>query len=228
MIFLHIGTPKTGSKSIQSALADHAERLRALGYSLYRGTHKDGSNHVELHLATLREACETLSRLKWPWARGDAYRREVAERVARFLHERETPHAVFSNEGLAFLRHPDELQWLQAMLSVAGDAVRIILYLRNKDDFLRAYEAQIRKVPGRAPATDPRSALYLGTDAWITDYPALIDAYADCFGREALTVLDYDREVAVHGSVLPSFQRALGLPPLTIRRLDRYFLNRSV
>jgi hypothetical protein len=187
---------------------------RPNGLSLFRGRHKDGSNHLELHLAALRDGVDTLSRRKWPHACGDAYRREVAERIGRFLGERTTPHAVFSNEGLSLLRHPDELERLAALLGAANEPVRIILYLRNRGDFLRAYETQIRKVRARVPSTDPGSALYVGPDAWTADFDALAAAYASCFGHERIIVLESEdllAEVAGGIDALPHLASYRGL-----------------
>ena len=74
-----------------------------------------------------------------------------------------------------------------------------------------------RSVP---PSPDPDSPFYLGEDTWLVDYPPRIrlwERYAD-----RVTVIDYDEQMRLHSSVLPSFAGILGIAPSR-----DYFLNRS-
>ena len=225
MIYLHIGTLKTGSKSIQKFLGDHREHLLAFGYSFYSGCCPNPNNHSELHLATLRDDRDSLGRQKWPNKRGEQYKQQILSRVQQFLRSRKTPHAIFSNEGLSLLRYPDELDRLAEMID--GDDLRIILYLRNKKDFLRSYTNQICKVRGRHPLKDPNSALYVGFDSWLVDYKTLIKVYAACFGKQKIIVKNYDQELSKEGNILNSFQTVLQLPTKTKIDSSSYWLNRS-
>jgi len=75
MIFLHIGTHKTGSKSLQRFLFDHTAQLAASGYDLYKGSHKNPTNHRELLLGSC----------PWTWCRSCG---EVARRCDIFLGSR--------------------------------------------------------------------------------------------------------------------------------------------
>lgn len=143
----------------------------------------------------------------------------------KFLRNCKTPHAIFSNEGLSLLRYSDELDRLAEMMN--GDRLRIILYLRNKEDFLRSYTNQICKVRGRYPLTDPTSALYVAPDSWLVDYKTLIEVYSTRFGRENILVKNYDQELSKEGNTLTSFQDALELPPEAKRNPSDYWLNRS-
>lgn len=163
MIYLHIGTLKTGSKSIQKFLSDHRVHLLSHGYTFYCGCCPNQNNHSELHLATLRDNRDSLGRNKWPEKCGEKYMQQISLRVQGFLRNRNTPHAVFSNEGLSLLRYPDELDRLARMMN--NEEVKIILYLRRKHDFLRSYRQQILKVPGRHPSNDPTSSLYVANDS---------------------------------------------------------------
>jgi hypothetical protein len=63
--------------------------------------------------------------------------------------------------------------------------------------------------------------------SWIVDWDELIDVYAGVLGREAVTVLDYDREVQNHGTILTALWSACGLPE-TLRPNHRaQWLNAS-
>jgi len=226
MIYLHIGTSKTGSKSLQKFLDDHREELHECGWAFYRGFLKNGSNHTELHLATVRETCETIGRLKWPEAKGDDYRKKIAAKIKDFLKEKIPPNAIFSNEGLSFLREPEELKKLSDMLNVLNDQIKVIVYIRNKSDFISSYKDQILKNKGRSLSKNPKSALYLGEDAWVANFNPLIQVYQNQFGKENVLVLNYDIELEKRGSVLPSFVKALDLPEDFVIKNNNYHLNK--
>lgn len=226
MIVLHIGTHKTGSKSLQRLLADYREELHALGYAVYQGMHHNPCNHAELGLAALRHDRDSFARWNHPGSSTPEFTRAVRARVAGFLAGLDTPHAILSNEDLAYLRHADEVETLRGILGGAGP-VRVVVYLREKSAFLRSYAQQIRRRPGRLPSTDPRSAFYVEPDSWLVDYEGLVACYAAAFGRDGVTVLDYDDLLAREGNVIPSFLRTLGVPPFPGLDLRDYFLHRS-
>ena len=225
MIYLHIGTLKTGSKSIQKFLGDNREHLLNYGYSFYRGCCPNENNHSELHLATLRDDRDSLGRQKWTERRGEEYKQQILLRVQKFIRNRKTPQAIFSNEGLSLLRYSDELDRLAEMMD--GDNLRIVLYLRNKKDFLRSYTNQICKVRGRHPLKDPNSALYVAPDSWLVDYKKLIEVYSTRFGRQNIIIKNYDHERSETGNILNSFQDALELPLEAKRNPSDYWLNAS-
>lgn len=221
MIYLHIGTHKTGSKSIQLFCSKHQDWLSAHGISFYRGIHVNPTNHTELHLASLREGRDSFARLRWPEARGSLYFKQVANSVDAFLASRKTPDALFSNEDLSFIRYPDECERLRRLFQKHTDEFTILLYLRNKQDFRRSFRDQIHKIPDRVPSANPRSALYLGGNSWLFDYDSLIRVFSERFGKKNVIVLDYDHECIRHESVVASFVSAIGLPSTELEDATR-------
>jgi len=213
---LHIGTHRTGSTSIQRWLADHREWLAARGYAVYEGLHIP-ANHVELYLAAMRRNRDSFAKQSFRgWSFGADYRALVSRRVREHLALHPARQGVFTTEGLSLLRHEDELDALQNVLGEAAARTSILLFLRNRQDYLNSYRTQLASQPGRIPATDYWSALYVEDDTWLTDYDQLVAAYARTFGGHNVTVIDFDKEVAVHGSVLPSFLAWLGIPQAEI------------
>ncbi len=225
MIFVHIGTHKTGSKSIRQMLADNRVVLMNRGFSVYTGNLRP-NNHIEIHLASLRLQRDSFAKLNRPDVVVDEnYRQKTMSEVRSFL-ENASENVIISSEGLCWLRFDDETERLQKMLSQRGDQIKLILYLRDKSDFLRSYQAQINKKPGRKISDQRDSVLYVQPDTWLTDYDALVSTFERRFGKENLTVLDYDDELARMGSVIPSFLQVLGLQDeKAIRR--EYFIHRT-
>jgi hypothetical protein len=231
VIFVHIGTHKTGTTSIQRYLLDNASALASAGYDRYQGIFPQ-ANHIELHLACLRDDCESFARLR---LRGtivfdDAYRLMIRDRVRGFLGRSTLPHQLLSNEGLSWLRYPAEMKRLRDVLCEGGSCegkVNFVLFLRNRQDFLQSYRAQILKVPGRVESDDPASALYARDDTWVADFDGLIEAYRQGFPEATFSIIDYDFATQRDGSVIPAYLRAIGLDPARMPPWQDYHLNRS-
>lgn len=215
-IYLHIGTHKTGSTSIQQWLHDNRSLLLKHNRQVYQGLHRR-DNHPELYLAALRYDRDSFGKLKMPEISFDAeYTRSIAQRVQSFIKRSAADNLIFTAEGLSHLRHPDELERLKQVLGNQYDSIRVILVLRDQATYLDRYRKQLLSKRGRKPSKDYWSCLYVEDDTWMTDYRQLQDAYASAFGKDSLHVIDYDREFQTCRNILPAFVRAIGLDPSTL------------
>jgi hypothetical protein len=227
-LLLHIGTHKTGSTSLQKFLLDNATVLVRHGVGLYRGQFHE-ANHVELQLAAMRYDRDSFGKQRLASdTRIDAdFTKQVATRVRRFISSCREPRILFTSEGLSLLRHDDEIDRLRTILDAFNAEVSVVLYLRNKEDFLQSYIRQLHKVATRTEATDYWSALYVEPDTWLTDYESLISAYERGFGAKCVTTIDYDAEMLRVGNIIPSFLNVLEIPSTAASEVDSYFLNQS-
>lgn len=229
MIVIHAGTHKTGSKSLQQFLADNASYLLEAGFDLYRGNQRNPSNHIELHLAALRKERDSFARWNFPEIAEDiTYYDQISKRTRSFVLNSQGKNQIFTNEDLCLLRYEDEFDRLKHLVVAETNEIKIVLFVRNKDDFLRSYTGQLLKKPGRLPSADPSSALYVEANSWVADFRALVDGYSSAFGKGNVTTIDYDREVALRGNVIPAFFDAIGIPMPPHCDPSRYFLNTSV
>lgn len=206
-VYLHIGTHKTGSTSIQKFLHQQGDRLMAQGMLFYRGRHLP-SNHVELHSATIRPSRPTPFKLDRGLLIDDAYCRLIQGDVSAFLDGCDDRAAIFSAEGLSYLRHPDELERLRALF--AGHDVEIIVYLRETEAYRRSHLAEFgrRRARGGVVIGDFAD---LAPGSWLLDYRARLKPFRQTFGSEHVHVIDYDVEVARDGSAIPALLRLLGI-----------------
>jgi hypothetical protein len=225
-LYLHIGTYKTGSTSIQRFSLDHADDLRRQGIAFYCGQFR-AENHLELYVASLRYERDSFAKLgvckHIPF--DASFTQQIADRVHLFLRRCSEPCVLFSSEGLSLLRYDDEIERLSAILDAENAEVQVILYLRNKVEFLRSYTNQLFKLKGRKPLPDRKSALYVEADTWLTDYDSLISTYQKGFGAHNVVVIDYDDEMQREGNVIPSFLRVLGIDATQGMDVASYFLN---
>ncbi len=212
MIYLHIGTHKTGTTSLQKFLGDHRDYIRAFGFDFYSGSQPNPNNHTELHFAAMRPGRDSFGRLRFPDLVVDSeYKEKLRNNIGAFI-EKNVGVTIFTNEGLSLLRYDDEVSELKNLFEKAKDDIKIILFLRNKNDFLKSYAMQIRNFGGLSPSEDQKSSLYIGRGTWLLDYEALISVYEKGFGRENVIVLDYDREIRKYGDIVASFVNLIGIP----------------
>ena len=118
-----------------------------------------------------------------------------------------------------------EIDRLRTILDLPNHEVKVVLYLRNKEDYLRSYTSQLYKVQGRKPSSDRRSVLYVEPDTWLIDYDSLLAAYHRGFGAENVVVIDYDEQMRQWGNAIPSFLKALCLDTSDAPNFSTYFRN---
>jgi hypothetical protein len=225
-IVVHAGLHKTGTTSIQMFLHRNRAALRERGVDFYTGLFQP-NNHVELHAAAMRFERASGFKQRSGLTVDDAFRANVGARVRQYISQSPCRCIVFSNEGLSLLRYPDEMDQLRQM--VPSGRIEIVLYLRSAKDFVKSYSLQLRKNPLTLPNTiEKDSFAYLEPDSWLLDFEARVNSFRDAFGAENVTVVDYDREVQLHGNVMPSFLRIIGIEPAFGENEWRtLFLNRS-
>lgn len=210
-IFLHIGTHKTGSTSLQRWLRDHDSFLRRNDYDLYEGWHTC-KNHIELYLSAMREERDSFAKQSMKdIAFDEEYARVVRERVRQYVSSSEQANIIFTSEGLSLLRHKDELKSLAEILQSEPAEVTVIVFLRNQYDYLNSYRSQLLRKKGRRPSMDFWSALYVEDDTWLTDYEGLLEVYGAEFGHSNVHVIDYDEQLKLDGNIIPSFLECIGL-----------------
>lgn len=202
-LFLHIGSHKTGSTSIQRFLADRRTELTKQGI-FYPTT---GRKALNLNAAVNAKAdlqdTENLS-----------HRR--AARLANLIMEQDADRVIASSEGFSYLSDRDAIQACQDALAPSFSTIRIISYLRRQDQFAVSHHQEganpnmkpAARLHGHEPtALPPKSALqhqYL-------DYETRIGLWADVFGDTAMTLRVYDRATLKHADSIADFLDIVGL-----------------
>ncbi len=225
MVFLHIGTHKTGTTSLQHFLQDQRSWLLSQGLTAYEGMVRK-HKHTELHLFAQRPERDSFARYKLLKEHEMPVLEPALIDRLKKLSAEVSRGIVFSNEGLSFLRFPDEIERLARLLEVFNRPVKVIVFLRERTSFLASYTRQIYKVPGRLPTNDPTSVLYVESDTWVCDFDAMLTVYRRWFD---VVVLDYDDIVGKEGTIIPAFLRELSieLEDDMLPLLDNYYHNRS-
>jgi len=227
MIILHIGIHKTGTSSIQRYLGKNIDELKEKGFDFFRGMHRNSNNHTELHMATLRYDRDSFGRYGYSDIEFNSdYTQLVRHRVLDFIGNSKCPNQIFTNEGLSWIRYPEEMEVLTSMF--AQGETQIILYLRDLEGFKASYKNQITQKLRKTFSCDKESVLNVEADSWVWDHNRIVDLFENTYGSENMKVIDYDHQFANDSDIIPSFLRALEIDLKVPDREEAIFLNRSV
>lgn len=191
-LVVHIGTPKTGTSSIQRALFEARGQLRSEAKILYAST--DRSNTHTKHLSVTRAATgndATKAGAEFRALMSD-FERSGANMMIVSEEELSAPKERISQFFKRFVPHFD---------------IRVVCYLRRQDYFIESLYNQIMRMRG-----------YQGippiTEFWRDErfrerlhYHRLLSWWADI--PATVVALDFAKEVKDVG-LLPSFLRAIG------------------
>jgi hypothetical protein len=220
-LFLHAGTHKTGTTSIQAMLRDAGETIAHAGIKVVLdlpGATMMPTNCNAVSHAFIRDTVFSPTRINKRIAPrfGEA---ETIRHLMTQLADSRFETLLMSSECFCYMRTRTERKHLERHL--AGFELRPFLYFRNDAGWRKSWDSQMAKEP-YVTTFRRRFPEKFDFDDWYFDRDAIVS-----FWRGVSTdavFLDYDKEVAEKGSVIPSFLDFVGLPQSLA---GDYFLNRS-
>lgn len=221
-LYLHIGTPKTGTTSIQNFCCDNIDILHAYGYDYpdlpyryakankLRNGHflagylhdEEGNRDYEKEDRRIQEA---FANLKGRFARYD--------------------HIILSDEGIwnRSLKEDCRIwQKVQEEVQRGNFEIAVIVYLRPQYDYLYSWWNQ-RVKQGMCPEAGLTWEKMLARDGVIElDYYNVLKQISKFVGKENIIVRIFDRKEFVDGSLYKDFVQCVGLP-----HREDYFLSKE-
>lgn len=209
-IFLHIGSEKTGTTSIQTWCASNRSALmnRGILYSEELGK----NNHVYLTCyISQSQRTEDLRRTQGifdPSAFSN-FASQLPQRFATEISKFGGTRMLISNEHLSSrLRDPVEIFALKNFLnSVSGPNTiyKIIVYIRRQDDLIPSMYSTTIKSGGT------RIFQFPTTKHWQLNPIPMLDLWSTVFGKENIIVRVFDREAMRNGDVIQDIASLIGL-----------------
>lgn len=200
---VHIGVQKTGTTTFQTWATQNREELRrATGLRYYRSVFPDripAMAQFEFDVMCTRPERECFARQVLPPERREQLPEELRINLIRELNGEDL---LISDEGLACLRFPDEVDILRDLLH--GYDLEFIAVRRDRADFLRSYRTWMDNHQ-YAPSTDPQSPFYVEPDSWLADFDALDPIFP------GLRWVDYEAAMQSYGSIIPALCEEMGL-----------------
>lgn len=203
-IWLHIGSPKTGTTSLQNFLNDNADTLRTTGRLNFMETGRSHIAHNQLAAAARRGDATTL--------------------MEKMLKEADaTPEVmqVASSEMLFPLHTARKL--CDAAPKEFRQRTKIICYIRRQDSYLEALYKQMLKNT-RIPSD--RQA-FLADATRHLQYLDTFNTYAETFGEENIVARPFGPKWLVDGDVVRDFAHQIGMPITRDLRVTKGFSNKT-
>jgi hypothetical protein len=222
--WLHIGTQKTGTTSLQHYLSANRERLLKHGF-LYPCS-PGGTNHVGITAYSRNEARIDLIRKRCgieSSAEVAAYRRRLRHELHDEIEECRPTDVILSNEHLsARVRSSIEIRRVEELCRSFADRVTILVYLRNQIDYLVSWYSTLVK-GGNSKAFDTLTVRRIERQV---DYARMLAPWARVFGVKNMKVRRFEAQDMKGGDVVEDFASIVGFEMKGLARGDR--LNQSL
>lgn len=212
-LYLHIGTPKTATSSIQEFLHINRIILEQHGYCFPKLPHKypyvcsnrnahfmvenlyfeDGTRDLNLEMEFLREGLD-----------------QVRDCFKQF------DNVILSEENLwrvSSYSHKELFPYLKQEAAQQGYLIKIIVYLRRQDQFLVSNWNQCVK-QGKTAYTVTLNSYIKNTQKktrLVINYASKLDKISELFGKENLIVRRFDPQSWKNHSIIYDFTDCIGL-----------------
>ena len=208
-VWLHIGSEKTGSTSIQSFLRSNRAELRDRGYVFPAAA--GASNQVALCAYALGDrAVDVLGMFPGIRGREDiaAFHGRLERGLAQELAPLPSAAAILSSELCSSrLFRLDEIRRLKSLCDGLAPKTSVVIYIRNQVDFAVSwYSTAVKTGSSKAFQWPPGKV-----GAEIFDFDRLLARWVEVFGRDNVMVRRFVPEDFVRGDLLEDFSALIGL-----------------
>ncbi|HVU19371.1 MAG TPA: hypothetical protein VHE09_01480 [Rhizomicrobium sp.] len=208
-LYLHIGTEKTGTSSVQNFLAANRARLAHMGI-LYPET-PGAKNHTGL-AAAAQDVSDTGPLRKTLGLQNqndvEAYRAKLIEGLKEEYRGGAFKTVIMSNEHCSSrLLREEEVHWLKDILAPHFEKIRIVVYLRRQDDYLLSiYSTAVKSGSVRPLEVPPLRSAAVRYDYW-----PFLSRWARVFGRDAIVCRKFERATLKNGDVIDDLLSLIGV-----------------
>ena len=215
--FLHIGTEKTGTTTIQNFLAKNRKYLLEDGY-LYPSS-PGKTNHIKLAIFAMKSSeigyIHKLFGLTTP-EQVTKFQSQFKKKFTQELSLANFQTVILSSEHCSSqLIRKEDIEKLKTFLDDFFEETKIIIYVRRQDKYLASlYSTGIicgRTKPLNLPSKDTLERRY--------DYYNIIKKWESVFKKNKIIVKVFEREQMLEGNLLKDFTNTLD-----IKLDDRYKL----
>jgi hypothetical protein len=208
-IFLHVGVEKTGTTTLQVAMAVNRPLLHRSGYIIPPGLVGSSSYHIGLALFAANPDAVPELRQVARLTNGAAYSaflESYPSQIARELTEPSCHTAVLSNEHCSSrLGTVTEIAKVHQIVSRLARDCRVIIYLRRQDEVVASHYSTYVRSGAIGEFKFPNDIFWL-------DYLHLLEMWAHIFGKENLIIRIFEPHQLKDGDLLSDFFTIIGLP----------------
>ncbi len=211
-LYLHIGTPKTATSSLQKFCFLNQEALHDYNFSYRRlpFSYPNVGQNRNAHFLIGPGAHEKLTAEK---------KQEYQDRLdagLQFIHEQfsEYDNVILTEEHLWYALNYVKWDPVQIILddaSAHGYTVKVLVYLRRQDGFLISNWNQLVKKQHNQRTIEEQLQIVLTKDPLIAHYDQALDKLSEKIGAENIIVRRFEASSWPDGIIYRDFLAALGL-----------------
>lgn len=207
--FLHIGTEKTGTTTIQHFLAKNRENLLRQGY-LYPSS-PGKITHTKLVLfaleATKIQDIHKLHGFTTP-EKVKLFKTKFKPKLIKEIKSIDVDKVIFSSEHCSSrLISKEQIKELKTLLDEVFEDIEIIIYLRRQDKFLSSSYSTAIKAGATFPFKIPSQEIIENR----YNYYNLIRKFASIFGDNKIRVRLFESTEMLEGNLIKDFLNLLDL-----------------
>lgn len=202
-LYIHIGTPKTGTSAIQNFLYENREVLKA---------HRVLVPQFPLKYPNVRKV------KNGHFLTSHVFNKDIADECMREINTYALDYStiILTSETLFNVGLNDKNFWdyMKQALDTSRIQMKVVVYLRRQDTYLLSYwQQKIKESKARTKSFDEYiQEEYLENHF---DYRAYLDKILECgyglLGQEDLIVRPYERPQFVHHDLMADFMHAIGI-----------------
>lgn len=209
-LYLHIGTPKTGTTAIQNFLPLNKHLLEEQGYCYpdfgyrYYGVNKYRNAHFLVH----RQKCSLESEAEIRKSEDERFY-EGLDKIKELTNR--YPNVIMSDENIwnGYINRENFWQVLKSALSEREIDLKVIVYLRRQDLVVESYYAQRVKVKIQMNFQDFLDSEDI--DYFKLDYYSQLTEISQTVGKENIIVRVYEKKQYNGNTLISDFLNVLGL-----------------
>ena len=208
-LILHIGTEKTGTTSIQSALVKNRDKLENNNYFFPMSL----GPRSQVKLANYALADGVISNLRIMdgiHTSSDVipYREKVEKELAAELQRTKASTVVMSNEHCSSrLVSLVDINRLKHFLSDYFDDIKIVVYLRQQESFLSSWYST--SVKNGNSKKIPNALNFRNNNMF--NYDLLLQKWEQVFGKNNIILKIFEKEDLENGDVVEDFFKLLNI-----------------
>lgn len=211
-LYLHIGTPKTGTTSIQRFLLQNRKVLKKYGYCFpkfpykYRHVYNNRNGHFLVGKCYYPDRSRNHKLEQFRFNEGMSHVRKCFEKNDNVILTEETLwRCLYTRNQLA--------KDIKAHADAHKYCVKIIVYLRRQDAFLISFWKQkVKHIKSAMVQTfEERLREALENERYLFEYASRLDELASIFGKDNLIVRRYQSDSWENGSLIDDFLHCIGL-----------------
>jgi hypothetical protein len=210
-LYLHIGTEKTGTTSVQKFFRHNRELLAANGIVYPEAPGRQ--NHMGL-AASAQDIDKRGPLRKSLGIRNEAevrkFRDDMLAGLTQEFAARPYKLAFMSGEHCSSrLIEDGEVQWLKDQLDRFFDKIHILIYIRRQDDYLLStYSTSVKSGSTNPLRIPPERAIEQRYDHW-----AVLSRWARVFGRDRVICRKFERSNLKSGDIVDDVLDVVGIDP---------------